>query len=179
MPPRLRNRFVRRYCTSLLVCLLVGTWIFCHSFHFPEQCPGALVIVWLSHAGLPRNRTSVCCSLRKTNPGQSGRQKFLARTGGRCVGSVSSKYHLSWYTISVKRFIKIRSLTVVFNLIFFFSLLGVLAMEALHRQVLPFLLRRMKEDVLQDLPPKIIQDYYCNLSPLQVCVARAQLFCHH
>lgn len=46
---------------------------------------------------------------------------------------------------------------------------GALAMEALHRQVLPFLLRRMKEDVLQDLPPKIIQDYYCELSPLQVC----------
>ncbi|KAF5911203.1 hypothetical protein HPG69_019571 [Diceros bicornis minor] len=45
---------------------------------------------------------------------------------------------------------------------------GVLAMDALHRQVLPFLLRRMKEDVLQDLPPKIIQDYYCTLSPLQV-----------
>ncbi|KAM5142212.1 TATA-binding protein-associated factor 172 [Mantella aurantiaca] len=45
---------------------------------------------------------------------------------------------------------------------------GVLAMEALHRQVLPFLLRRMKEDVLQDLPPKIIQDYYCTLSQLQV-----------
>jgi SNF2 family DNA or RNA helicase len=45
---------------------------------------------------------------------------------------------------------------------------GVLAMEALHRQVLPFLLRRLKEDVLQDLPPKIIQDYYCDLSPLQV-----------
>lgn len=46
--------------------------------------------------------------------------------------------------------------------------LGVLAMESLHRQVLPFLLRRMKEDVLKDLPPKIIQDYYCELSPLQV-----------
>ncbi|CAH1273032.1 BTAF1 [Branchiostoma lanceolatum] len=45
---------------------------------------------------------------------------------------------------------------------------GALAMEALHRQVLPFLLRRMKEDVLQDLPPKIIQDYYCELSQLQV-----------
>ncbi|CAG2062550.1 unnamed protein product, partial [Timema podura] len=66
--------------------------------------------------------------------------------------------------------------------------LGALAMEALHRQVLPFLLRRMKEDVLQDLPPKITQpssfsiespefmlprskeiaeDYYCELSPLQ------------
>ena len=41
-------------------------------------------------------------------------------------------------------------------------------MYALHRQVLPFLLRRMKEDVLQDLPPKIIQDYYCTLSPPQV-----------
>eukprot|EP01132_Coremiostelium_polycephalum_P001343 gene1343-1696_t len=45
---------------------------------------------------------------------------------------------------------------------------GVLAMEALHRQVLPFLLRRLKEDVLADLPPKIIQDRYCSLSPLQV-----------
>jgi TATA-binding protein-associated factor len=45
---------------------------------------------------------------------------------------------------------------------------GARAMEALHRQVLPFLLRRLKENVLQDLPPKIIQDYYCELSPLQV-----------
>lgn len=45
---------------------------------------------------------------------------------------------------------------------------GALAMESLHRQALPFLLRRMKEDVLQDLPPKIIQDYYCDLSSLQV-----------
>jgi TATA-binding protein-associated factor len=32
---------------------------------------------------------------------------------------------------------------------------------------LPFLLRRLKEDVLNDLPPKIIQDYYCELSELQ------------
>ena len=44
---------------------------------------------------------------------------------------------------------------------------GVLALEALHKQVLPFLLRRMKEQVLDDLPPKIIQDYYCELSDLQ------------
>lgn len=34
-------------------------------------------------------------------------------------------------------------------------------------QVLPFLLRRVKEDVLRELPPKITQDYYCELSPLQ------------
>ena len=44
---------------------------------------------------------------------------------------------------------------------------GTLALEALHRQVLPFLLRRMKEDVLHDLPPKIIQDYYCDMSTVQ------------
>jgi TATA-binding protein-associated factor len=42
-----------------------------------------------------------------------------------------------------------------------------LALEALHKQVLPFLLRRLKEDVLHDLPPKIIQDYYCELSETQ------------
>lgn len=45
---------------------------------------------------------------------------------------------------------------------------GALAMDALHRQVLPFLLRRLKVDVLADLPPKIVQDYYCDPSPLQV-----------
>ncbi|CAO3582227.1 unnamed protein product [Absidia cylindrospora] len=44
---------------------------------------------------------------------------------------------------------------------------GALALEALHKQVLPFLLRRLKEDVLHDLPPKIIQDYYCELSDIQ------------
>merc|ERR1711892_1552354 len=44
---------------------------------------------------------------------------------------------------------------------------GALAMESLHRQTLPFILRRVKEDVLSDLPPKITQDYYCELSPLQ------------
>lgn len=44
---------------------------------------------------------------------------------------------------------------------------GALAIEALHKQVLPFLLRRLKEEVLNDLPPKIIQNYYCELSELQ------------
>ena len=47
---------------------------------------------------------------------------------------------------------------------------GVLAMESLHRQTLPFLLRRVKEDVLSDLPPKITQvssnsDYNTSLKP--------------
>ncbi|KAL9619467.1 MAG: hypothetical protein Q9160_005904 [Pyrenula sp. 1 TL-2023] len=44
---------------------------------------------------------------------------------------------------------------------------GALAIEALHKQVLPFLLRRLKEEVLNDLPPKIIQNYYCDMSDLQ------------
>ncbi|PWN31835.1 uncharacterized protein FA14DRAFT_93569 [Meira miltonrushii] len=42
-----------------------------------------------------------------------------------------------------------------------------LALESLHKQVLPFLLRRMKEDVLADLPPKIIQDIGCEMSVVQ------------
>jgi TATA-binding protein-associated factor len=33
--------------------------------------------------------------------------------------------------------------------------------------VLPFLLRRLKDDVLDDLPPKIIQDIECELGPVQ------------
>lgn len=44
---------------------------------------------------------------------------------------------------------------------------GALALESLHKQVLPFMLRRLKEEVLSDLPPKIVQDYYCELSGIQ------------
>ena len=44
---------------------------------------------------------------------------------------------------------------------------GVVAMEALHRQALPFMMRRLKADVLKELPPKITQDYYCELSSVQ------------
>ncbi|CAO1627101.1 unnamed protein product [Jaminaea pallidilutea] len=42
-----------------------------------------------------------------------------------------------------------------------------LALESLHRQVLPFLLRRLKDDVLDDLPPKIIQDIECEMGIIQ------------
>ncbi|PWN20339.1 hypothetical protein BCV69DRAFT_270773 [Microstroma glucosiphilum] len=42
-----------------------------------------------------------------------------------------------------------------------------LALESLHKQVLPFLLRRLKDDVLDDLPPKIIQDVECDLGAVQ------------
>lgn len=45
---------------------------------------------------------------------------------------------------------------------------GMVATEALHRQVLPFVLRRLKDDVLSELPPKIMQDYYCNMTPIQM-----------
>ncbi|XXG69256.1 hypothetical protein AAC387_Pa06g2173 [Persea americana] len=41
-------------------------------------------------------------------------------------------------------------------------------MEALHKQVIPFLLRRTKDEVLSDWPEKIIQDRYCDLSPVQL-----------
>lgn len=44
---------------------------------------------------------------------------------------------------------------------------GQKALELLHKQVLPFIMRRQKEQVLKDLPPKIVQDYYCDLSWIQ------------
>lgn len=44
---------------------------------------------------------------------------------------------------------------------------GMLALDALHKQVMPFILRRTKAQVLQDLPPKIITDVMCSLSPIQ------------
>ena len=40
-------------------------------------------------------------------------------------------------------------------------------LASLHKQVLPFIMRRMKEDVLKDLPPKIIQDITAEMSPIQ------------
>ncbi|KAI5188821.1 TATA-binding protein-associated factor [Nematocida minor] len=40
-------------------------------------------------------------------------------------------------------------------------------LEELHKAVLPFILRRMKETVLSDLPPKVISDVYVDLEEVQ------------
>ena len=40
-------------------------------------------------------------------------------------------------------------------------------MDVLHKQIKPFMLRRLKSDVLDDLPPKILQDYFCDPSSIQ------------
>ena len=44
---------------------------------------------------------------------------------------------------------------------------GALATGALHKQVMPFIMRRTKDQVLKDLPPKIIQDVYVDLTDVQ------------
>jgi len=41
------------------------------------------------------------------------------------------------------------------------------ALEGLKQRIAPFILRRTKQDVLKDLPPKIMQDYNCKTSPIQ------------
>eukprot|EP00980_Cylindrotheca_fusiformis_P004038 scaffold880_cov132-Cylindrotheca_fusiformis.AAC.34 len=40
-------------------------------------------------------------------------------------------------------------------------------LKLLHQQVLPFILRREKEQVLQELPPKTVTTILCEMSPLQ------------
>jgi TATA-binding protein-associated factor len=44
---------------------------------------------------------------------------------------------------------------------------GMSILKQLHSQVLPFILRRLKNEVATDLPPKTIIDIYCSLSPVQ------------
>jgi len=41
------------------------------------------------------------------------------------------------------------------------------ALQNLHKQCLPFVMRRMKSDVLKELSEKIIQDYSCQLTDIQ------------
>ena len=41
-------------------------------------------------------------------------------------------------------------------------------LDILHKKVKPFILRRDKMNVLNELPPKIIQDYYCKMTDIQV-----------
>ncbi|KAI6195415.1 HEAT and SNF2-related and DNA RNA helicase domain containing protein [Aphelenchoides besseyi] len=41
------------------------------------------------------------------------------------------------------------------------------ALGQLHRLVLPFVLRRLKSDVLKELPDKVVQDCMCNLTDVQ------------
>jgi TATA-binding protein-associated factor len=48
----------------------------------------------------------------------------------------------------------------------------ILALEDLHRRVMPFLLRREKAGVLRDLPPKVFVDVPCPLSALQATLYR-------
>jgi TATA-binding protein-associated factor len=44
---------------------------------------------------------------------------------------------------------------------------GALTVGRLHKQVMPFVLRRTKDQVLKDLPPKIIQDVFVDLTAAQ------------
>lgn len=44
------------------------------------------------------------------------------------------------------------------------------ALTALHRSTLPFILRRLKVDVLTDLPPKTVQDVLVDLPPAQAAL---------
>ncbi len=49
---------------------------------------------------------------------------------------------------------------------------SILALQSLHKQVMPFILRRTKDQVLKDLPPKIIQDITCDQSELQAALLK-------
>lgn len=49
---------------------------------------------------------------------------------------------------------------------------SILALQSLHKQVMPFILRRTKDQVLKDLPPKVIQDITCDQSELQAALLK-------
>ena len=53
---------------------------------------------------------------------------------------------------------------------------GMEKLKLLHQQVLPFILRREKEYVMKELPPKCIIDIPCELTSEQQCIY--ETFCH-
>ncbi|KAF7625980.1 hypothetical protein Mgra_00009829 [Meloidogyne graminicola] len=53
------------------------------------------------------------------------------------------------------------------SICFLFKQDGEQALQSLHKQCLPFILRRLKAEVLTELPEKIVQDRECELSLLQ------------
>eukprot|EP00762_Andalucia_godoyi_P000665 ANDGO_05312.mRNA.1 putative helicase mot1 len=67
-----------------------------------------------------------------------------------------------------------QDLVALFSLIMpgFFSTQDAKSTDKLHKLVLPFVMRRRKEDVLKDLPPKIIQDITVDPSDLQRSIFR-------
>ena len=50
--------------------------------------------------------------------------------------------------------------------------LGMNKLKLLHQTVLPFILRREKQDVMKELPPKVITDIPCVLSQEQAALYR-------
>ena len=44
------------------------------------------------------------------------------------------------------------------------------ALKSLKKRIAPFILRRTKQDVLKDLPPKVIQDFECEMTETQQTV---------
>lgn len=53
-----------------------------------------------------------------------------------------------------------------------------LKLKELHEQILPFILRRLKRDVLQELPPKIIQDLEVQFNPDGIQISLYEHFSH-
>ena len=78
----------------------------------------------------------------------------------------------SEFTATYQRFLKAKKVshTVKFK----DEYLALKKLNTLHKKILPFVLRRLKKDMLQDLPEKIIQDYYVCLSPLQSNLIKAK-----
>lgn len=42
------------------------------------------------------------------------------------------------------------------------------ALKSLKKRIAPFILRRTKTEVLKDLPPKVIQDFECEMTETQL-----------